>query len=104
MLRICEDMKTHRVKIFKKAAGILKIIAHPARIEIIDVLARRGTVSVGELEKTLGISQSMTSQHLAALRHAGVIEFEKEGNRCLYRLRNKNVLKLLKCIEESCSG
>ena len=82
---------------------MLKVMAHPVRIEMVHLLARRKVVSVGDLEKALGISQSMTSQHLAALRHAGVIGFEKEGNRCLYRLENKNVLKLLKCIEESCS-
>lgn len=84
---------------FTKAARMLRVVAHPARIEIINCLIKEKRLSVGELREKLGITQSMTSQHLAQLRNIGVLGCQKEANICYYSILNRNVLKLLDCVE-----
>lgn len=87
------------VKTFDSAARMLKAVAHPVRIEIIDLLSRTKRLSVNELKEKLKITQSMTSQHLAQLRNSGVLGASKEANICYYYILNKKVLKLLNCIK-----
>ena len=87
------------LQIFDTAARMLRSVAHPARIALIKLLIQEKELSVNELTARLGISQSMTSQHLASLRNAGVVDNRKEGNVCTYFIKNRNVLKLLDCVE-----
>ena len=87
------------VKVFVMAAQMLKSVAHPARIEIINHLVEKKNLSVNDLKNRLDITQSMTSQHLAILKNAGIVDCEKKANVCNYFIRNKNILKLLDCVE-----
>ena len=87
-------------KRFDSAARMLKAIAHPVRVEIINLLSGTKRLSVNDLRDKLNITQSMTSQHLAQLRNAGVLGAHKEANVCYYHIQNKNVLKLLNCIKD----
>lgn len=87
------------MKILESAASMLRVVAHPVRIQLINILVSETKLSVTELQQKLGITQSMTSQHLSALRRVGVVDYEKEGNVSRYYLKNKNVLKLLECVE-----
>ena len=83
---------------FEKAARVLKAIAHPVRIEIVNLLIKEKSLSVSELQSRLNISQSMTSQHLASLKNVGVLKCNKNANVCKYYIFNKNVLKLMACV------
>jgi ArsR family transcriptional regulator len=95
--------REEELKTFSAAARMLKAVAHPVRIAIIDHLNREKRLSVNELKEKLKITQSMTSQHLAQLRQAGVLGVSKEANLCYYYIADKNMLKLLRCIER-CNG
>ena len=95
--------KEKRTRKFDAAARMLKAVAHPIRVEIVDLLSQTEKLSVNELREKLDISQSMTSQHLAQLRNTGVLGSVKEANVCYYYIENKNVLKLLGCIKNCCS-
>ena len=86
------------LKVFSSAARMLKAVAHPIRIEIINHLVQTKSLSVNEIKEKVQITQSMTSQHLAQLRNAGVLGWTKEANVCYYYILNKNVLKLLDCV------
>ena len=57
----------------------LDVIAHPARIRLVDALDRGGEVSVGELAEDVGVSVYDASQHLALLRRAGVVVARRQG-------------------------
>lgn len=92
-------MKNTDVMKFKKAATILRTVAHPARIGMIKLLVEHKSLSVNEIQEKLGLSQSMTSQHLAALRQSEVVNYKKKANCCYYYIQNKRVLKLLECVE-----
>lgn len=96
-------MKNTDIAILEKAARMLKAVAHPARIGAIKLLVKHGKLSVGDLQQKLGLSQSMTSQHLSALRRIEVVGYEKQANVCYYFIQNKNILKLLECVER-CAG
>jgi DNA-binding transcriptional ArsR family regulator len=91
--------KEEEMKTFDSAARMLKAVAHPARVKIIDCLSQEKRLSVNELKERLDITQSMTSQHLAQLRNTGVLGSRKEANVCYYYILNKNVLKLLECVK-----
>ncbi|MCK5082194.1 MAG: helix-turn-helix transcriptional regulator [Candidatus Omnitrophica bacterium] len=91
--------KNEGTRTFDTAARMLKAVAHPVRIKIIDHLSREKRLSVNELKEKLNITQSMTSQHLAQLRNTGILGSIKEANVCYYYIFNKNVLKLLECIQ-----
>ncbi len=67
-------------------ARLSKALGHPARIAIIELLARRGGCQCGELVDELPIAQATVSQHLRALRDAGIIEGEIDGPRSCYTL------------------
>lgn len=90
-----EDLKT-----FAPAAQMLRAVAHPLRLAIISDLLLKKRLSVGQLQRRLRISQSMTSQHLAALKTAGIVACEKKANECHYYARNKNIRKFLACIQK----
>lgn len=72
-------------------AAWAKALAHPARIAILKVLARRDTCICGEIVDELPLAQATVSQHLKALKEAGFIQGEIDGARSCYCL-NMEVL------------
>ena len=72
----------------------LSAIAHPRRIQIIEEL-RSGEIDVASLTKTLGVSHSNVSQHLAVLRAHRVVVERREGRRVFYRLRTTELAEWL---------
>ncbi|MEX0820578.1 MAG: metalloregulator ArsR/SmtB family transcription factor [Rhodothermales bacterium] len=65
-------------------AAAFKALAHPARIEILRVLAARGTCLCGEIVDELPLAQSTVSQHLRSLKAAGLIVGEIDGSAVCY--------------------
>jgi DNA-binding transcriptional ArsR family regulator len=75
-------------------AGILQAIDQPARLQILQVIGG-GEVCVCHLEATLGQRQAYISQHLMALRDAGIITSRRDGRYVFYRLKDERVLDLI---------
>lgn len=65
-------------------AALFKALGHPARIEILRVLAERGACICGEIVEELPLAQSTVSQHLRALKNAGLVVGEIEGPAVCY--------------------
>lgn len=76
-------------------AGFAKAIAHPARIEILKVLAEKNQCICGEIVEVMPLSQSTVSQHLKALKKAGIVQGEVEGVRSCYCINWLNLNKAL---------
>ncbi len=79
-------------------AELLKALANARRLDIL-VNLQKGELSVGALEKLVGLSQSALSQHLAVLRKTGIVKTRRDAQTIYYRLENplaKDILKLLK--------
>ena len=79
-------------------AVILKAIAHPSRIFIVDKLNEK-SYCVCELADLIGIDQSTASKHLSILKKAGIIDDTKKGTTVYYSLRCKCLLDFIGCIE-----
>jgi DNA-binding transcriptional ArsR family regulator len=77
----------------ERAARCLKVLAHPIRLRIIHLLGE-GELSVQELEKAMGISQSSVSQHLSLLRDKEILESRRAAQQVFYRLRDPRLLQL----------
>lgn len=65
-------------------ADQMKALSHPARLMILEVLARRGTCICGDVVNELPLAQATVSRHLATLRDAGLIRGEIDGPRSCY--------------------
>ena len=80
-----------------KAAAMLKMLAHEARLAVLCDLAN-GERSAGALVESSGLSQSALSQHLAKLRDEGLVETRRDGQAIYYRLADENAAKLIETL------
>jgi ArsR family transcriptional regulator len=78
-------------------AGLAKALAHPARVKIARLLARRSTCVCGEIVGELDLAQSTVSQHLKTMKEAGLIQGEVDGPRVCYCI-SPRVLRRLKAL------
>ena len=81
------------------AADVLKAMAHPIRLGVIEVLAS-GERTVTELYEELGCSQSMMSQQLKILSQQKLVAIRKEGTQKYCSLCNRDFLKLFDCMHK----
>ncbi len=70
---------------------VFNAVAEPRRREIIDLLARGGPRSVGDLTTALDLRQPAVSKHLRVLRQVGVVSVAKQGQRRLYELNGQQL-------------
>ncbi|MEQ8789824.1 MAG: metalloregulator ArsR/SmtB family transcription factor [Pirellulaceae bacterium] len=84
---------------YETRAKILKALAHPSRLKLIDKLAEEEEVCVCDLTEVIGSDMSTVSRHLSQLKNAGIVESEKHGQMVFYRLRVKCLKSLFRCIE-----
>ncbi|HEV3341998.1 MAG TPA: metalloregulator ArsR/SmtB family transcription factor [Pirellulales bacterium] len=68
-------------------ADVFNAIAEPRRRQIVELLARRGALTVGALVVTLGLPQPAVSKHLGVLRKVGVVAVAKQGRERVYTLQ-----------------
>ncbi len=67
-----------------RLADLAKALGHPARIAILEFLAKSNACMCGDIVEVLPLSQSTVSQHLRALKDAGLIRGDIEGTRVCY--------------------
>jgi DNA-binding transcriptional ArsR family regulator len=72
-------------------ADVFNAIAEPRRRQIVDFLARRGTLAVGTMVAALGLPQPTISKHLGVLRAVGVVSVTKQGKQRLYALEARKL-------------
>jgi ArsR family transcriptional regulator len=78
---------------------MLKALAHPTRIKILEML-REGEKCVCEMLPFLHLEQPNVSQHLAILRNSGIVEAEKRGPSVFYRLKNEKLAQILALLDQ----
>jgi ArsR family transcriptional regulator len=88
------ETKTH----MEARAKVMKALAHPSRLFIVDELSR-GERCVCDLTEMIGADVSTVSKHLALLKRAGVVLDEKRGQQVFYRLRVPCILNFFGCVE-----
>ena len=81
-------------------AKILKVIAHPIRLEILEILEKNEPIDVGSIREklTTDVEQSMLSHHLNKMKDNGIITSYKQGKNSYYSLLEKRVLQIFDCL------
>jgi ArsR family transcriptional regulator len=79
-------------------ARVMKALAHPTRLFIVDELSR-GERCVCELTEAIGADVSTVSKHLSVLKRAGIVCHDKRGVQVFYRLRVPCILNFFGCVE-----
>jgi DNA-binding transcriptional ArsR family regulator len=83
----------------EKAAYILKTVAHPVRLAVIQLLDVHERMGVTDICEILNCEQSLMSHHLINMKLKGILHSEKEGLNVYYSLKERDVVKLIYCIE-----
>jgi len=84
---------------YQSRAKIIKALAHPTRLFIVDQISESGEKCVCELTEMIGADMSTVSRHLAVLKGAGILKDEKRGAMVYYQLRVKCILNFFGCVE-----
>ncbi|QKG58359.1 winged helix-turn-helix transcriptional regulator [Hymenobacter sp. BRD128] len=86
-----------------RAAAMLKVLSHPKRLAIVDLLGKSKTkdhqMSVTEIYQALDIPQAIASQHLITLKDRGVLKSSKVGTKIYYSLAVPELLKIIDTLE-----
>lgn len=82
-----------------KVAEILKAVAHPIRIKVIELLGYNQEMTVSEIYEALGTEQSLTSHHLTKMKDKGVLNCRREGKNIYYSLTDVKITSIITCIE-----
>jgi rhodanese-related sulfurtransferase/DNA-binding transcriptional ArsR family regulator len=85
--------------LFEQFARIGRAVANPHRLELIDLLAQ-GERRVEDLAAETSLTVANASQHLQALRRAGLVETRRAGTSVFYRLADERVVRLWQAIRD----
>lgn len=84
---------------YEARARVVKALAHPSRLLIVDELAK-GPLCVCDIRELVGSDMSTVSKHLSVLRNVGIVSDEKRGVQVFYSLRCPCVLNFFVCAEK----
>jgi ArsR family transcriptional regulator len=85
-------------ELYEYRARILKALAHPSRLAMVDALAD-GEMCVCKLQEIVGSDMSTVSKHLAVLKAAGIVSDRKQGLQVFYRLEVTCIKCFLDCAD-----
>ena len=89
----------------ERAAAMLKVLSHPKRLAIVDLLgkANKGKdsqLSVTDIYQALELPQAIASQHLITLKDRGVLKSTKVGTKIYYALAVPQLMKVIDTLED----
>ncbi|MEI6971476.1 MAG: metalloregulator ArsR/SmtB family transcription factor [bacterium] len=84
---------------YEARARIVKALAHPARLMMVDELAKQ-PLCVCDIRELVGSDLSTVSKHLSILKNAGIVEDEKRGSQVFYSLRCPCAVNFFSCAEK----
>ena len=90
--------------LLEEMAETLKVLAHPCRLRVVEILEQQEEAAVHEIMLRLRLPQASVSTHLNKMRRAGLIAAERKGREVRYRLRNPHALTILNCIRRRVAG
>ena len=82
----------------ERMAQVLKLLAHPYRLKIIELLAAKKTMPVHSLVEQLALPQALVSRHLQRMQRAGLLKRERRGQEVWYSIGDRRSLTILSCM------
>ena len=83
---------------FAQAAECLRILAHPVRLRIVQLLLH-GRYTVGELAEDCGVPDNVASEHLRLMQRCGFFTSEREGRKVFYQVAEPHLQDIMNCVE-----
>ncbi|AZR80626.1 ArsR family transcriptional regulator [Bacillus thuringiensis] len=82
----------------ERVAEVLRVLAHPVRLQMVHQLIKKTSLNVSELQRYLAMPQSTVSQHLGKLKSHKVVAYERKGLEVFYRVDDEKVKQTLKIL------
>ena len=82
-----------------QAAECLRTLAHPSRLQIVQLLLGGDHYSVNEIAEACDLSQPATSDHLRLMHRCGFLTSEREGRTVYYRVAEPHLKDIMSCIQ-----
>ncbi|MBI9017486.1 MAG: winged helix-turn-helix transcriptional regulator [Phycisphaerae bacterium] len=86
---------------FEKAAECLKVMAHPARLKIVNILMQ-GEFPVHEIAQLCNCTPNQTCEHLRLLKGQGLLASQRKGRAVYYEIISPQLPGLINCISKNC--
>jgi len=93
------DPKFTSLDALGEAAECLRVLAHPHRLRMIQMLLA-GQFTVSELAESCELPTAMASEHLRLMQRCGFLTSDKEGRKVFYKVAEPHLEKIMGCIEE----
>lgn len=90
-------------EVLNQAADCLKVLAHPVRLKIVDILLQ-GEFAVNEITQICNGRPHQICEHLRLMQSHGLLSSERRGRSVYYTIANPQLPGIISCIRESCSG
>jgi len=89
------------IEFLEDASEILRAVAHPLRIAIMQLLEGAGKkLSVTEIHESLEIEQAIASHHLRILKDRKILSSQRDGKNTFYFLRSQEAINIVKTLEK----
>ena len=87
----------------QSAINMLKVIAHPVRLAIVDLLTENKRMTILEIQEALNLEQAIASQQITLMEDKGVLKSEKVGRNKYVSLRFPKMKNIVTCLENCCN-
>ncbi len=88
-------------EILTQAAGCLKVMAHPVRLKIVDILLH-GEFAVNEITQICNGRPHQICEHLRLMQSHGLLSSERRGRSVYYKIENPQLPGIISCIRTNC--
>lgn len=88
------------VEWLERMAQVLRVLAHPHRIKVIELLEARRTAPVYEISEHVGLPQAAMSHHLGQMKRAGIVRSVRRGKEVWYAIAEPRALTILGCMRK----
>lgn len=85
------------------AINMLRVISHPVRLAIVDLLTTNKRMTILEIQEELNLVQAIASQQITLMEDKGVLKSEKVGRNKFVSLRFPKMKNIVTCIESCCT-
>lgn len=85
------------------AVNMLKVIAHPVRLSIVDLLTENERMTILEIQEALNLEQATASQQITLMEDKGVLNSERVGRNKYVSLRFPKMKNIVSCLENCCN-
>lgn len=93
-----EKLHKSRFKHLNTSSELMRALAHPLRLRIIQFIDSEGSTPVTSIHSSLQLEQSLTSQHLRVLRDAGLVEAARDGKFVMYRVNYQKAANIVNAV------